>query len=57
MESYLLAGVLVVAARMQGTHVSIDCHANQDDGALLGKRSSEQGLENAKSPENALVLV
>lgn len=57
MESYLLAGVLVVAARMQGTHVSIDCHANQDDGALLGKRPSEQGLENAKKPENALVLV
>jgi len=55
--SHLLAGVLVVAPRMQGTHISVDGHANQDDGALLGKRAAQQSLKNAENSENALVLV
>lgn len=50
--SYLLAGVLVVATRMQRAHVPIDGHADQDDGALLGERAAEQGLENMHRTEN-----
>jgi hypothetical protein len=46
--AYLLVATSVVSGWVQHAHVAVYRHADQDNGALLTERSSEQRLERNK---------
>lgn len=43
--TYPFGRVLVIAMRVQHANITVDCHADEDNGALLSQSASEKCLE------------